>query len=50
MKAATVYRKAERRIKSISIHAAREGGDRMTQTVAKPENGISIHAAREGGD
>ena len=33
----------------ISIHAAREGGDRM------PENGlaamqISIHAAREGGD
>ena len=35
--------------KKISIHAAREGGDRSQQQdrIALP---ISIHAAREGGD
>ena len=33
----------------ISIHAAREGGDRIKQYMfGKTE--ISIHAAREGGD
>ncbi len=34
---------------SISIHAAREGGD---ETLHKqlPRHAISIHAAREGGD
>ena len=33
----------------ISIHAAREGGDRDSVDEAHPFN-ISIHAAREGGD
>ena len=34
---------------SISIHAAREGGD--TDIVSTPDTQlISIHAAREGGD
>ena len=34
---------------SISIHAAREGGDRLNQRDVSPLR-ISIHAAREGGD
>ena len=34
---------------SISIHAAREGGDR-DEMVAGELRRISIHAAREGGD
>ena len=34
---------------SISIHAAREGGDVSKPPVAHFRN-ISIHAAREGGD
>ena len=33
----------------ISIHAAREGGDAITDDVL-PKGSISIHAAREGGD
>ena len=33
----------------ISIHAAREGGDRLNQRDVSPLR-ISIHAAREGGD
>ena len=36
-------------IPEISIHAAREGGDRFRKE-AERENIISIHAAREGGD
>ena len=34
---------------TISIHAAREGGDRQ-QGLKLPDSMISIHAAREGGD
>ena len=34
---------------AISIHAAREGGDRVREYYAFPDE-ISIHAAREGGD
>ena len=34
---------------SISIHAAREGGD-LDKNVKGFVSGISIHAAREGGD
>ena len=34
----------------ISIHAAREGGDRQAEQLKKAELAISIHAAREGGD
>ena len=34
---------------SISIHAPREGGDRVSQA-ADWHNIISIHAPREGGD
>ena len=34
---------------AISIHAAREGGDRFYMTPSEFEK-ISIHAAREGGD
>ena len=33
----------------ISIHAAREGGDRHMPHITKADK-ISIHAAREGGD
>ena len=33
----------------ISIHAAREGGDKAIQRLHM-DGGISIHAAREGGD
>ena len=49
MKAATFERLLENHIDSISIHAAREGGDEDgldTTTISL----ISIHAAREGGD
>ena len=35
--------------KIISIHAAREGGDRV-KVLAERFADISIHAAREGGD
>ncbi len=35
--------------KNISIHAAREGGDK-TKEARKNFVAISIHAAREGGD
>ena len=34
---------------AISIHAAREGGDKSRQSYKDIQN-ISIHAAREGGD
>ena len=34
---------------TISIHAAREGGD-LLQKLFVPDGQISIHAAREGGD
>ena len=34
----------------ISIHAAREGGDRLAQSAPRRHAVISIHAAREGGD
>ena len=34
---------------SISIHAAREGGDSWSDTM-RTRTAISIHAAREGGD
>ena len=36
-------------LKSISIHAAREGGD-IIKKIVTPSGMISIHAAREGGD
>ena len=39
----------KRQIISISIHAAREGGDTLANRVIG-DIGISIHAAREGGD
>ena len=35
---------------TISIHAAREGGDACPQHIACYIGRISIHAAREGGD
>ena len=35
---------------SISIHAPREGGDRVQCTTPGPSGQISIHAPREGGD
>ena len=35
---------------SISIHAAREGGDPQRQYQTPRQARISIHAAREGGD
>ena len=34
---------------NVSIHAAREGGDRI-DSVEKQQFLVSIHAAREGGD
>ena len=49
MKAATEGEIFLRGTRQISIHAAREGGDR-TATAAHPQMRISIHAAREGGD
>ena len=36
-------------LKTISIHAPREGGDE-TETVNFWQSAISIHAPREGGD
>ena len=49
MKAATYYAYAYSNRNSISIHAAREGGDgnKLLSTLL---HAISIHAAREGGD
>ena len=49
MKAATLLAVYARKVKPISIHAAREGGDHG-QTMGLLCLGISIHAAREGGD
>ena len=50
VKAATLCPPKNRQCASISIHAAREGGDVSTIDF-KPCNAfISIHAAREGGD
>ena len=49
MKAATYYAYAYSNRNSISIHAAREGGD-VNVSVCKVFAKISIHAAREGGD
>ena len=49
MKAATLKEVAECLDVTISIHAAREGGDRLG-TILKCSLCISIHAAREGGD
>ena len=49
MKAATSLDHAYSIACLISIHAAREGGDRFRKE-AERENIISIHAAREGGD
>ena len=49
MKAATARPKLPQRPNRISIHAAREGGDRNGECNVYTV-GISIHAAREGGD
>ena len=49
MKAATICAQSVRLQDEISIHAAREGGDRRAKA-PDPRRGISIHAAREGGD
>ena len=49
VKAATFCCLSLKLSKSISIHAAREGGD-VNVTVCKVFAKISIHAAREGGD
>ena len=49
MKAATLRVVADKPKGLISIHAAREGGDR-SQRAGVQESKISIHAAREGGD
>ena len=49
MKAATRMLSAKRCLCSISIHAAREGGDKPKGAVPFAAY-ISIHAAREGGD
>ena len=49
MKAATVVGLINGRLSSISIHAAREGGDGK-KIKCGLANFISIHAAREGGD
>ena len=49
MKAATRSTGGERIPGGISIHAAREGGDRTARYEHDTEE-ISIHAAREGGD
>ena len=49
MKAATPKENLLTATYSISIHAAREGGDRCVCPVII-QNEISIHAAREGGD
>ncbi len=49
VKAATIPAASQRHMTSISIHAAREGGDRYSSNIAL-NVAISIHAAREGGD
>ena len=49
MKAATEALRIVNRIVHISIHAAREGGDRRVNKLSELKE-ISIHAAREGGD
>ena len=49
MKAATIRNRAVQLPIVISIHAAREGGDKHVKPQPK-QPGISIHAAREGGD
>ena len=50
MKAATPVMIALYNDVFISIHAAREGGDRQAILSAFVQDAISIHAAREGGD
>ena len=49
MKAATAENLGHDCNQAISIHAAREGGDRQPVR-ARERMDISIHAAREGGD
>ena len=49
VKAATFRTARACQCRAISIHAAREGGDAITDDVL-PKGSISIHAAREGGD
>ena len=49
VKAATSSTAFHRHAQAISIHAAREGGDRAAESAFK-FLAISIHAAREGGD
>ena len=49
MKAATAVGLDGKAIVTISIHAAREGGDTDLNAISIKVN-ISIHAAREGGD
>ena len=49
MKAATELADSGIAVTSISIHAAREGGD-LLRCYNKSIKRISIHAAREGGD
>ena len=50
MKAATSCGAGNRSAGKISIHAAREGGDRKARYDLCEFQFISIHAAREGGD
>ena len=50
MKAATNPSVQCIRTGTISIHAAREGGDRIRFILRQSGLPISIHAAREGGD
>ncbi len=50
MKAATISAGGSHMHSSISIHAAREGGDAGSADTAVNNTDISIHAAREGGD
>ena len=49
MKAATIFASDWIERTGISIHAAREGGDRF-DLIPLDVMSISIHAAREGGD
>ena len=50
MKAATCGKRVFAGGQQISIHAAREGGDRIRLIELNRHFSISIHAAREGGD
>ena len=50
VKAATHECKNCKRLETISIHAAREGGDGNMKIINASYRIISIHAAREGGD